>query len=45
MIIQNNKVFFFYFFSKAPFSKPCLALAQQMGNVALIGQKELFSLK
>jgi len=35
---------FFYLFSKAPFSKSCEVLAKQMGNVALIGIKELFAL-
>jgi hypothetical protein len=35
---------FFYLFSKAPFSKSCAALAKQMGNVALIGIKDLFTL-
>jgi AAA+ ATPase superfamily predicted ATPase len=36
---------FYYLFSKVPFSKSCVSLAKQMGNVALIGLKELFSLK
>jgi hypothetical protein len=34
---------FFYLFSKAPFSKSCEALAKQMGNVVLIGLKDLFN--
>ena len=33
---------FYYLFSKSPFSKSCEALAKQMGNVSLIGLKELF---
>ncbi len=36
---------FFYLFSKMPFSKSCVSLARQTGNVVLIGQKELFNLK
>jgi len=32
---------FFYLFSKAPFSNPCEFLARQMGNVRLIGLKDL----
>ncbi|MDR2923328.1 MAG: ATP-binding protein [Treponema sp.] len=36
---------FFCLFSKTSFSKSCVSLAQRTGNVALIGQKELFSLK
>jgi AAA+ ATPase superfamily predicted ATPase len=42
--ISQRKTFF-YLFSKAPFSKSCISFAKQMGNVALIGQKELFNLK
>jgi len=33
---------FYYLFSKVPFSKSCEALANQMGNVALVGLKDLF---
>jgi AAA+ ATPase superfamily predicted ATPase len=36
---------FYYLFSKVPFSKPCISLAKQMGNVNLIGLRELFNLK
>jgi AAA+ ATPase superfamily predicted ATPase len=36
---------FYYLFSKASFSKSCESLAKQMGNVALIGLKELFNLQ
>jgi uncharacterized protein len=36
---------FFYLFSKIPFSKSCVSLARQTGNVVLIDQKELFNLK
>jgi len=36
---------FYYLFSKTPFSKSCVSLARRTGNVVLIGQKELFSLK
>jgi hypothetical protein len=36
---------FYYLFSKVPFSKACVSLAKQMGNVALIGLRDLFSFK
>jgi AAA+ ATPase superfamily predicted ATPase len=36
---------FYYLFSKAAFSKSCVSLAQRMGNVTLIGLKDLFNLK
>jgi len=42
--IKQQEVYF-YLFSKIPFSKSCISLAHRTGNVALIGQKEIFSLK
>ena len=42
---KNQQNTYFYLFSKAPFSKSCESLAKQMGNVTLIGLKDLFGLK
>jgi AAA+ ATPase superfamily predicted ATPase len=39
----NNHVSTFYLFSKVPFSKSCESLAKQMGNVTLIGLRDLFT--
>jgi len=33
----------FYLFSKMPFSKSCVSLANQMGNVGLISLNDLFT--
>jgi AAA+ ATPase superfamily predicted ATPase len=36
---------YFYLFSKALFSKSCESLAKQMGNVVLVGLRELFNFR
>jgi hypothetical protein len=41
---KNNINTYFYLFSKAPFSKSCESLANQMGNVSLIGMNDLFKI-
>jgi AAA+ ATPase superfamily predicted ATPase len=41
-LFPDYKEKYFYVFSKAPFSKSCIALARQMGNVKLVGINKLF---
>jgi len=47
LLIHDNNIkqqdIFYYLFSKTPFSKSCISLAYQTGNVFLVGQKELFN--